>query len=173
MSTSKPKSLTLLIAVASAFAFTVAAARLLSYVSPRTHWQVLPEVHIHHYAFGIFMLAIAGYLALTFKGPRATIWIASLYGTGLALTFDEFSMWLYLRDRGVRWNYTGLVLVGAVFLITNAVVVLCKTLPRNRILRTNGHKERDQSTSVSRLGDGSDSCNSYIARASDSSSGTS
>jgi len=64
---------------AVAVALTVVVARLLNYVYPRTHLPLIPGMRIHHYVFGIFILTIAGYLALLFKGPRATFWIALLY----------------------------------------------------------------------------------------------
>ena len=69
-------------------------------------------MHIHHYVYGIFILAIAGYLAMIFKGDRATSWIALLYGLGIGLTFDEFGMWLSPPfQRGTRWNTGGLEFV--------------------------------------------------------------
>ena len=76
-------------------------------------------MHIHHYVYGIFILAIAGYLAMIFKGPRATSWIALLYGLGIGLTFDEFGMWLSPPfQRGTRWNTGGLefVIIALIFL---------------------------------------------------------
>jgi hypothetical protein len=69
-------------------------------------------LHIHHYVYGIFILTAAGYLALVFKGDRATLWIALLYGLGVGLTFDEFGMWLNPPfQRGVRWSTNGLTIV--------------------------------------------------------------
>lgn len=55
-------------------------------------------VHIHHLAFGIIILTIAGYAALNFHGQRAKHYIAGLYGIGLGLSYDEFGMWLRLKD---------------------------------------------------------------------------
>jgi hypothetical protein len=98
--------------VAVAFLVTVAVARLVSLVVPRFHWEPIPGMHIHHYVYGIFILTAAGYLALIFKGPRATTWIALLYGLGVGLTFDEFGMWVDPPFvRGVRWNTNGLLIV--------------------------------------------------------------
>jgi hypothetical protein len=75
------------------------------------HWEPFPGMHIHHYVYGIFILAVAGYLALIFVGDRARLWIALLYGFGLGLTFDEFGMWIDPPFvRGVRWNTTGLTI---------------------------------------------------------------
>jgi uncharacterized integral membrane protein len=53
--------------------------------------------HVHHLNFGIFLLsAVGGYLLFVRPKGRMTEWTAVLYGTGLALTFDEFGMWLHL-----------------------------------------------------------------------------
>ncbi len=104
--------------VAAAFVLTVVAARLFSVVLPRVHWEPFPGLHIHHYVYGIFILTAAGYLALIFKGPRATIWIALLYGLGVGLTFDEFGMWVNPPFvRGVRWSMNGLTFVIVAFLL--------------------------------------------------------
>src|SRR5438552_13856358 len=98
--------------IAAAFASTVAGARLFSVAFPRVHWEPVAGMHIHHYVYGIFILTAAGYLALIFKSPRATLWIALMYGLGVGLTFDEFGMWFNPPFvRGVRWNSNGLTIV--------------------------------------------------------------
>jgi hypothetical protein len=53
--------------------------------------------HVHHLNLGIFLLAVVGGYLL-FARPKGRILerIAVLYGIGLALTFDEFGMWLHL-----------------------------------------------------------------------------
>src|SRR5512137_1529347 len=53
--------------------------------------------HIHHLNHGIFLLAGVGAFFL-FAQPqgRSLKAAAALYGIGLALTFDEFGMWLRL-----------------------------------------------------------------------------
>jgi len=104
--------------IAPAFVLTVAGARLFSVFFPRVHWEPVPGLHIHHYVYGIFLLTAAGYLALLFKGPRATTWIAALYGLGVGLTFDEFGMWFNPPFvRGVRWNTNGIAFVGVLLLV--------------------------------------------------------
>jgi hypothetical protein len=57
------------------------------------------------------MITFAGYCALVFKGPRATFWIALLYGWGAGFTFDEMSMWFNsLADPRLRWESDGLII---------------------------------------------------------------
>ena len=109
------------------FLLTVGLARAVSRYWPRFHVDVYPGVRIHHYVYGIFLLVISGYLALLFKGPRATTWISLLYATGVALTFDEFGFWITLNaGRGVRWNTTGLLLIAVVFVIATAGPLIYK-----------------------------------------------
>jgi hypothetical protein len=75
------------------------------------------DTHVHHLALGILLLACVGATALLFRpaarGLRRT---AVLYGVGLALTFDEFGMWLHLED--VYWqraSFDAVVVIAAAF----------------------------------------------------------
>jgi hypothetical protein len=53
--------------------------------------------HVHHLNLGIFLLSgVGGYLLFVRPKGRMADWTAVLYGIGLALTFDEFGMWLHL-----------------------------------------------------------------------------
>src|ERR1700756_4676668 len=107
------------VGIGVAFVLTAVGARLFSAFFPWIHWEPVPGMHVHHYVYGIFILAIAGYLAMIFKGDRATSWIALLYGFGIGLTFDEFGMWLNPPfQRGTRWNTGGLefVIIALIFL---------------------------------------------------------
>jgi hypothetical protein len=103
-------------AVSAAFVLTIGGARLFSLLFPRVHWEPIAGLHIHHYVYGILILTAAGYLALVFRSPGATKWIALLYGLGVGLTFDEFGMWFNPPFvRGVRWNTHGVTAVVIVF----------------------------------------------------------
>ncbi|MFO1435761.1 MAG: hypothetical protein U1F34_05170 [Gammaproteobacteria bacterium] len=70
--------------------------------------------HVHHLNFGIFLLAIAG-AALLFA-PHASARlrsIAIIYAIGLALTFDEFGMWLHLGgDYWQRASFDAVTVIG-------------------------------------------------------------
>lgn len=54
------------------------------------------QTHVHHLNYGIFLLSGVGAYLLFFPRPRQRAWVVVLYGVGLALTFDEFGMWLHL-----------------------------------------------------------------------------
>src|SRR5216684_1845433 len=63
----------------------------------------LQGTHVHHLNYGIFLLAVVGGYSL-FGRPdgRAAEFAALAYGFALALTFDEFGMWLHLG--GSYWQ---------------------------------------------------------------------
>jgi hypothetical protein len=59
--------------------------------------------HLHHLNYGIFLLSgVGAYLLFGQPEGRKLTITAILYGIGLALTFDEFGMWLHLG--GSYWQ---------------------------------------------------------------------
>ena len=63
----------------------------------------LGGTHIHHLNYGIFLLSAVGALLLFVPlDERGKQWTAFAYGFGMALTFDEFGMWLHLG--GSYWQ---------------------------------------------------------------------
>jgi hypothetical protein len=63
----------------------------------------LRGTHVHHLNYGIFLLvAVAAYLLLAAPMGRKLSAAALAYGIALALTFDEFGMWLHLG--GSYWQ---------------------------------------------------------------------
>jgi len=68
--------------------------------------------HIHHLNYGIFLLVAVGAFLL-FRDPtgRTLKVCAVAYGIGLALTFDEFGMWVRL-DGSTYWQRASLDAVG-------------------------------------------------------------
>jgi hypothetical protein len=75
----------------------------------------LGGTHVHHLNYGIFLLSGIG-AYLLFRRPRggALSAAAVVYGVGLALTFDEFGMWLHLG--GSYWqraSFDGVSVVAA------------------------------------------------------------
>jgi len=107
--------------VLATFIFTFVIARILvifimdGKLPPRLFFHV-HGTHVHHLNYGIFLLSFVGaYLLFGRPGGRALSFGAMLYGVGLALTFDEFGMWLHLG--GPYWqraSYDAVVTVAAV-----------------------------------------------------------
>ena len=63
----------------------------------------LRGTHVHHLNYGIFLLAgVAGYLLFSARCDKDLKRAALAYGVAMALTFDEFGMWLHLG--GSYWQ---------------------------------------------------------------------
>ncbi len=91
----------------------------------------LGGTHVHHLNYGIFLLSAVGGV-LVFTG-RPSSWMrqvcAVLYGLGMALTFDEFGMWLHLG--GGYWQRASFDAV-IVLLSLFGVIAFAPTLARMR-----------------------------------------
>ena len=89
------------------FILTFIAARILVFLImarriPNMYF-FLRGTHVHHLNYGIFLLAgVGAYLLLGRPTGRALSAGALAYGVALALTFDEFGMWLHLG--GSYWQ---------------------------------------------------------------------
>lgn len=74
--------------------------------------------HIHHMTFGIAGLLTVGYLWMLEYGVNEERWssraTAAIFGSGAALTLDEFALWLNLED--VYWTKEGRESIDAVVL---------------------------------------------------------
>lgn len=71
--------------------------------------------HVHHLNYGIFLLSAVGAF-LIFSQPKGghLTFAAIVYAIGLALTFDEFGMWLHLG--GPYWqraSFDAIVVIAA------------------------------------------------------------
>jgi hypothetical protein len=77
----------------------------------------LGGTHVHHLNYGIFLLAIvAAVLLFVPLNAAQRSFCAIVYGVGMALTFDEFGMWLNLG--GSYWqraSFDAVVVVLSVF----------------------------------------------------------
>jgi hypothetical protein len=71
--------------------------------------------HVHHLNYGIFLLSAVGAVLLFARpGDRPREALAVLYAIGLALTFDEFGMWLHLHDGyWQRASFDAIILIAA------------------------------------------------------------
>src|ERR1700687_3235491 len=89
------------------FILTFIAARtvvllIMSHRIPNLYF-FLRGTHVHHLNYGIFLLAAVGaYLLLWMPTGQAARIAAFAYGVAMALTFDEFGMWLHLG--GSYWQ---------------------------------------------------------------------
>jgi hypothetical protein len=107
-----------------AFLVTFACTRMLVFLIMAHRipdfYLYIGGTHVHHLNYGIFLLAAVGaYLLFAQPKDNRTIKIAAVgYGIGLALTFDEFGMWLHLG--GSYWqraSFDAITVVGAVLVL--------------------------------------------------------
>ncbi|HEY0745155.1 MAG TPA: hypothetical protein VGD63_00535 [Steroidobacteraceae bacterium] len=89
------------------FILTFIAARtlvllIMSHRMPNLYF-FLRGTHVHHLNYGIFLLAgVAAYLLFSARSDQDLRAAALGYGVAMALTFDEFGMWLHLG--GSYWQ---------------------------------------------------------------------
>ena len=107
--------------VFTTFLLTFLAARLLVIL---IMGRMIPDLflhmgqtHVHHLNYGIFLLCtVAGILLFFQVSDRERWWCAVAYGFSLALTFDEFGMWLHLG--GGYWqraSFDAVIVVASFF----------------------------------------------------------
>jgi len=98
------------------FAFIRTSARMSR--SERFPWwpgSVVTDsgVHLHHLVWGIVTMMVAGTLGFALDDQAPWMHISAiLFGIGVGLTFDEFALWVYLRD--VYWAREGRTSIDAV-----------------------------------------------------------
>src|ERR1700730_11668567 len=86
--------------------------------------------HVHHLNYGIFLLGTVGGVSLFVPLNQAQRSLCALvYGVGMALTFDEFGMWLHLG--GSYWQRASFDAVVVVL----SILGLLAFAPRWRRLR--------------------------------------
>jgi len=120
--------------VLAAFLLTFILARMIVFLIMSSAipdlYLHLGGTHVHHLNYGIFLLsAVAGYLVLGQPAGRKLQWVAILYGIGMALTFDEFGMWIHLG--GSYWqraSWDAIIVLAASF----ALIAFARSLNRFR-----------------------------------------
>ena len=121
--------------------------------------------HIHHMTFGIIGLLTVGYLWMLEIGTGATDRRTSrvtsgVFGSGAALTLDEFALWLNLKD--VYWGKQGRESIDAVMLFGSllSMGLIGKDFLRE-LARLGKEIEREEPTPVAAGSDGRAATPSY------------
>ena len=105
------------------FLITFILARTWVYLSllgliPESITRNVRGVHIHHFAWGILLNSVIGYSVMVLPYHYVQAWkikLAAFFGIGLALTFDEFGMWLMLDDEYfIRRSYDAIIIVSMI-----------------------------------------------------------
>lgn len=104
------------VAIRALVAYLIAFA-ILRMITAIIHFELFPHgpfryivtrsgLHIHHLFWGVLLLMATGFAALATRAPAWHLRIAIVFGIALALTLDEFAMWLRLAD--VYWSPEGI-----------------------------------------------------------------
>ena len=116
------------------FVFTFTAARalvllIMLHKIPDLFLRV-GQTHVHHLNYGIFLLSgIGAFLLFNRPTGKQLSRCAAVYGIALALTFDEFGMWVHLG--GSYWQRASFDAV----IVVAAILGLIAEAPRIRRFR--------------------------------------
>jgi FtsH-binding integral membrane protein len=103
------------------FALSFAAARTFTTLSP--HAILSPfGFHVHHFWYGIIMLAVGGWLGISYNDPRIDRIAAIIFGAGGGLIGDEAGILLTLQSQNY-WAGISYTLV-IMFLALGSILVL-------------------------------------------------
>jgi hypothetical protein len=125
--------------VLTAFLMTFLVARIVVMLI-MTHripdlYLFVGQTHVHHLNYGIFLLTFVGAYLLFWKPDGSRMRMVSIcYGLGLALTFDEFGMWLHLG--GGYWqraSFDAVVIIAAILALISVSPTIGKFCPRHWI----------------------------------------
>jgi glucan phosphoethanolaminetransferase (alkaline phosphatase superfamily) len=105
--------------IASSFLATFFVSRVFVYL---VLGRLLPNffltirgVHIHHFTYGVVILAIVGFYFIMRRPTIQSRYFrlaTFVYGVGLGLTFDEFGMWIRLKDDyWIRQSYDAIIVI--------------------------------------------------------------
>jgi hypothetical protein len=102
------------------FLFSFVIARTLTTISPDTV-LVSGSLHIHHFWFGLIMLAVGGWLGISYNDVKIDRFAAVLFGAGGGLVVDEVGLLLTLESEnywaGITYTFT-ILFVTSVSILT-------------------------------------------------------
>lgn len=97
------------------FLTTFIVSRTVVYFAPGL-FLTIRGVHLHHFAYGIILLALTNYFLLTAeRSEKIRLRFSIIYGIALGFAFDEFVMWTELE--GIYWDRTNIDAVVIVSLL--------------------------------------------------------
>ena len=102
------------------FASSFAVARAFTTLSPKTSF-ITSGYHIHHFWYGIILLAIGGWIGISYNEPRIDKIAAVIFGAGGGLIGDEVGILLALEEHnywaGISYTFVVILLVLASILV--------------------------------------------------------
>jgi hypothetical protein len=104
-------------------------ARIFTSLYPKTVWE-FSGYHIHHFWYGLAMLAIGGWLGISVENERLNRVAAILFGAGGGLIGDEVGLLLTLKSEGywAEITYTIVIMFLALVSATALTIRYSKTI---------------------------------------------
>jgi hypothetical protein len=102
------------------FIVSFIVARSFTILNPDTILLVGGGLHIHHFWYGLAMLATGGWLGISLENPRIDRVAAIIYGAGGGLIGDEIGLLLTFNDYWTSLTYTFII----VFLTSASILIL-------------------------------------------------
>lgn len=103
------------------FIASFAVARVFTSIYPKTIWEV-SGLHIHHFWYGIALLAVGGWIGISYQSEKIDRLAAILFGAGGGLIGDEVGLLLTLSV-GAYWAETTYTLV-IIFVTLGSMLIL-------------------------------------------------
>jgi hypothetical protein len=113
------------------FIIAFAVARIFTSLYPSVVWE-FSGLHIHHFWFGLALLAVGGWLGISVENERVNRIAAILFGAGGGLIGDEVGLLLTLNVHAYWADFTYTFII--IFLAFTSIVILL--VRYNRIIRT-------------------------------------
>lgn len=112
------------------FIASFVTARTFTILSPSTVVMIGEGIHLHHFWYGIALLAIGGWLGISYSDERIDRLAAILYGAGGGLIGDEVGLLLKFTDYWTELTYTLVITFVAVVSIIILVIRYSRTILR-------------------------------------------
>lgn len=121
-------NLSVLALISFIIAFIV--ARTFTSLYPKTVWEI-SGLHIHHFWYGLALLAIGGWLGITVENERVNRIAAILFGAGGGLIGDEVGLLLTLSAHAYWADFTYTFII--IFLAFASMITLL--VKYNKVIR--------------------------------------
>jgi hypothetical protein len=109
------------------FAGSFIIARAFTTLSPKTVIAT-GGIHIHHFWYGLIMLAVGGWLGISYNDERIDRLAAILFGAGGGIIGDEAGLLLTLGDYWTLLTYTVIITFLAIVSITILLIRYSNTI---------------------------------------------
>lgn len=103
------------------FVASFIVARVFTSLHPSVVWEV-GDLHIHHFWYGIALLAVGGWLGISYQGEKIDRLAAILFGAGGGLIGDEVGLLLTLSAHEYWADITYTLVI--VFVILASMLIL-------------------------------------------------